>query len=84
VALASVCRVCKDLLLQPPAAGGPKLPQPAQLLATVIAECKKRDKEYKLQAIITLSALLTVFPSIDVYDQVRLSPSSSAPFVVFH
>lgn len=75
VALASVCRVCKDLLLGQAAAGsasgGPKLPAPAQLLATVIAECKKRDKEYKLQAIVTLSSLLTLFPDIDVYSQVK-------------
>jgi hypothetical protein len=72
--------VCKDLLLGQAAAGsasgGPKLPAPAQLLATVIAECKKRDKEYKLQAIVTLSALLTLFPDIDVYTQVR-SPATT-------
>ena len=75
-----MCRVCKDLLGQAAAtaSGGPKLPAPAQLMATVIAECKKRDKEYKLQAIVTLSSLLTLFPDIDVYTQVR-SPTPALP-----
>ena len=67
-----MCKVCKDLLLQPPA--GLKLPTPAQLLDTVIAECKKRDKEYKQQAIATLSSMLTTFSDIDVYEEVHHPP----------
>ncbi len=75
VALASLCKVCKELLVDPQVSKAKGLPSPLQLIETALAECKKRDKEYKHQAIASLSILLTTFNHVDVY--VKVNPTQS-------
>jgi len=40
------------------------------LILTVLAECKKTDREYKRHAVVCLASLLKTFPSADVYEEV--------------
>lgn len=60
IALAAVCNACKDSITSP----GP-------LIGLVAKECKKNDKEYKRQALVSLNGMLKTFSTSDVFEEIK-------------
>jgi len=68
-ALSSVCNACTAEIMK----GGPGRETPQSLVEIALKETKKNDREYKRQAVSTISSILNVFTSknVDLYEIVK-------------